>query len=882
MADTIKSFTNESEFRNIGTQGIEINQPHLFYNGNGFDINNSGVEWQFRYANGTPTYQDGIKGQSVKLNGGHGIFPSAGVPASNKYMVSAWVKPSAYDVATDTTWSIMATNRGHGWPNNGFHLAIYNDSTINGQVNVRGYGSSGTTDLYSYSGVEGTGTFTLAQDEWTHIAVVYDQSNQYPVRVYFNGELDMFTSTDPDMTAGHGNSFTIGDMITGSEASQYPFDGEIDDVVYLYGEDVWTPQQINDYVTTVTGGQFIDYETKPGSMVLGRVNGGLRYTTTALPWVSESIDLGTDGFVDYGIVNVNGTFPAGTYVDVYTRTSSDESTWTNWEAVNQRNEINSPNRRFVQIRVILQSADGVYTPTVESIDVIQKTRVVLPDLSVDSDADLKLFEDLESGMSALGVLHNAYEIIIEEEVKGEDLLTFKVPINDMKRKEIGDEPVEMVAVLGNRYYTIKEVYDRRDDTGKPFTEFISESRWTELRDWFVDGLEVTYSTARNALEQMVAHIFRESGDPAFNWTIGHVFTNDSTLESKLRSVSADWKDVLSVIRDIEETWGGELMFDTENRVIHLLGKIGGDSGVNFYYEKNLKNIERQVDTYDLITRIYPTGEGELDITTVNDGVPYLENREWVDKLGLRRKVIPYKWKDKRYTVPLNLKEDGRNMLDEMAKPKVSYTTEIRDLSELTGHEHESFNLGDVITAVDNDLFGEEIVNRVMRRKQDVRTPEKTVVELSQPKKTLADVRSRAIDDQIEDMAASDPLSKSDAQQMTVFNNLLNSRADDGFSYWVHEANGTEFELANAGFSGAWSWKVVPDYGVDAQMTQTVEGVSHRSTYTVSASVAHEGDITRGSSDDAFIGIKVLVYYEGEAEPEVHYLGVPDVTDQGGS
>src|SRR5699024_1446566 len=254
---------------------------------------------------------------------------------------------------------------------------------------------------------------------------------------------------------------------------------------------------------------------------------------------------------------------------------------------------------------------------------------------------------------------------------------------------------------------VKEVLDRRDESGNLYSDFICEARWTELRDWYVDGIEVVGVSARFALQAIIDNLFREEDDPEFDWTIGRV-----DIE-KRRTLRSEWKDVLSLVRDVADIWGGEILFDTKNKVIHLLEKIGTDSGVRFIYEKNLKNIERVIDTYDLVTRIYPTGKGELDITTVNNGKPYLENRKWVDKLKLRRKIIPYKWKDERYTVPENLKEDGQRLLDEMSKPNVAYTTTVHDLSTLTGHEHESFDLGDTVTAVDNDLFGEDIANRMM-------------------------------------------------------------------------------------------------------------------------------------------------------------------------
>jgi phage minor structural protein len=881
LATQVKLFAAKEDFRRIGIQDFAIN-PYFYHNGKDWIIDGSGLN-TFKY-NGTPTFVEGKRGTGFKVNGGSALWSRAGMPVSNKYAISLWVKLSAQDLQSSAAWKILATSRGHStsggtaYPNKGIHIAVYNQDTKGGvgTLNVRFYGTT-SVDMYSSQGVIGSATFNFQPDQWYHIYAIYDQTAARKCEVYVNGQLILYNASDPNLTAGWSNSFTVGDMLTTSGGGQYPFYGTFDDVIYLYGDNVWTPVQAQDYYNRVMNGSFLDYETTDGSLQLGKNSTG-SYSTSPVSWDSDVIDLGNDGFVDFGLVQAVGTIPSGTSLTFYTRTSADAVTWNNWTQVKENGEIQSTNQRYLQVRVVFQSSNSVYTPTLDSVEILEDKLPELPNTLVRADDPLYLYEDLEGGLSSLGVLKNAYDIIIEEQINGEDNLTFKLPKNDKKRKEIGEEPVEMIAVIGNRYYVVKEVIDKRDDDGKLYSEFTCEALWTELRDWYVDGIEVVEVDAKTALETIVSSIFRELTDPEFDWTVGIVEVR------KKRTLRSDWSDVLSLVRSVQETWGGEILFDTKNKVIHLLNQIGKDVGVRFYYNKNLKNIERTIDTYDLVTRIYPTGAGGLDITTVNNGVPYLENMTWVNKLNLRRKVIPYKWKDERYTVPLNLKEDAQKMLDEMAKPKVSYKTSVHDLSTLSGHEHESFELGDTVTAVDAELFDEEIVNRIVRRKQDVRRPENTEVELSQPSKTLADVQSRLLDDQIQTLVSSDPLSTTDVQQMTVFNQLLNSRADDGFSSWVHTANGTQFELANAGFSGSWSFKVTPDYGKDAQLTQTVEGVSHRSTYTISAAVATEGKITRGSDPNAFVGIKVLVYYEGEQDPVPFYLGIPDITtnEEGGA
>lgn len=862
LSTTKALFTNKEDFRQIGWDSFPV-KPYLYHDGDSWSIDNSGKN-SFGWVGTQPTsadFVDAKKGKGVKLGKVRQLrWLNVGFPTSNKYMISLWIKPTANDIAAQ--WSIIATNRGDGWTTNrGLHIAMYY-----GQLNVRVYGSA-TTDLYS-NGTNGQANFKFEANKWYHVVLIYDQTASYKTRAFVNNQLICYSSADANPTAGFSHSFTVGDML----GQNLPFDGVVDEIIYAIGDNVWTSSTLDTYYNGISNLAFLDYWTTNGSLQLPKDSTGA-YSTTLHTWTSPIVDLGEEAFDNYGKLHAVGQLPStSTTLKFYTRTSDDSQTWEAWQQVGQDGVIYSADKRYIQVKVEFQTNYAAQTPILEEIQIIDiptEKRLIL------SAQPLKLYRDLNTGLDSLGELKNAYDIIIEEQVNGEDTLTFKLPINDPKRKVVGDEPVELIAIIGERHYVVKEVIDKRDSDGKLFTEFKAEALWYELRDYYVESIEVVEVTAYTALTTIMSNIFYEAGDPQCDWTIGKVEV------TKKRTLRSDWNNVLTLIREVQNTWGGEILFDTKNKQIHLLERIGKNSGVRFYYNKNLKSIERQIDTYDLITRIYPTGKGDLDITTVNGGVKYLENKAWVDRLNLRKKVIPYRWKDERYTIPENLKEDAQKLLDEMSKPQIRYAMSVHDLSTLSGHEHESYELGDDVMVVDKDLFGEEVPSRIVRRKWNARKPEETEIELSQPQKTLADIQERTLDDSIQTLISSDPLSTTDAQQMTVFNQLLNSRADEGINGdWVQE--GTGFGIENVGFSGNWSFKVTPNYNEINRITQTVEGVSHRSTYTISAAVATEGQITRGSSPDAFVGIKVVVHYQDGGDPDVHYLKVPDVTDSGGA
>mgnify|MGYP000217131270 FL=1 len=81
------------------------------------------------------------------------------------------------------------------------------------------------------------------------------------------------------------------------------------------------------------------------------------------------------------------------------------------------------------------------------------------------------------------------------------------------------------------------------------------------------------------------------------------------------------KNALSILRNIADLHGGDLVFDCPNRLVHLLTVNGKDSGALFAYKKNMKSIQRVVDTRELVTRLYAVGAEGMTFADINGGRP---------------------------------------------------------------------------------------------------------------------------------------------------------------------------------------------------------------------------------------------------------------------
>lgn len=125
------------------------------------------------------------------------------------------------------------------------------------------------------------------------------------------------------------------------------------------------------------------------------------------------------------------------------------------------------------------------------------------------------------------------------------------------------------------------------------------------------------------------------------------------------------------------------------------------------YRKNMLGIEQHIDSSNLCTRLYPLGFGEgvnqLTIKSVEpNGRKYID-ADTINEHGIITKI----WIDQRYQHAQSLYDAGREMLESLKNPAVSYSISSRHNKELLESE-----VGDMIRVADDDL-GVDIMTRVL-------------------------------------------------------------------------------------------------------------------------------------------------------------------------
>lgn len=167
---------------------------------------------------------------------------------------------------------------------------------------------------------------------------------------------------------------------------------------------------------------------------------------------------------------------------------------------------------------------------------------------------------------------------------------------------------------------------------------------------------------------------------------------------KKRTVRMSNCSSLEIIREIKKTYRCDLVFNTLSKTIDVHEHLGEDKGSYFIDSLNLKELSIQGNSYQYYTRIIPIGKDDLRITDINNGKEYVENYQYSSK------VKTVYWKDDRYTIVENLKEDAEAKLDEISKPYRAYAADIINLAKISDDYKDilDYKLGDTINLISKD------------------------------------------------------------------------------------------------------------------------------------------------------------------------------------
>lgn len=449
---------------------------------------------------------------------------------------------------------------------------------------------------------------------------------------------------------------------------------------------------------------------------------------------------------------------------------------------------------------------------------------------------------LDQNRVKLAVLDHATDIVLNQELNGADSLEFLLPFDDPKSVELQNENLIQ---LVNDEYMIRKVVKARDESGIKTIWVYAEAVWYNLQ--YAEPLTVAeWEDVEPGVP--MADILEGTG-----WRVGKVdITNQRNL-----SVDLGLTNRLKALREVSDLWGGTLMFHPKTKTVHLIAHDYEDPGIAIVYRKNLKRIEAEYDTQDLITRLYPYGKNSMSIKDANEGKEYIENYQYTRQVRVRS------FKDQRFTNPYHLKEKAEEILDKLSLPRASYKISASDLSHLSGLEHEAFKLGDLVNVYDDEL-GVNLKTQIVKWKYNVLEPWNTELELASIQPGLEELL-KSVSEVAGNLQSEDTVNHQDMLNLMVFNYLLNSRAENGDAYWVN--NGWEID-PSFGYSGTASFRCVGSLGSAKTLSQKVYP-SHRDHYTLSLR-ASTSEVTKGP--DGRVGVEVEIKYT-DGTSEVKFLSL---------
>jgi phage minor structural protein len=789
----------------VDSSGCGRNFTIVNWSGTTANLSKSPKGRQIRFNINNPTSEK----THLQVTNDGSIFANLG----ERIIVGGWMCPTTYSVG-NTFCPIFNTRYGPGQPI--FYLSLYS-----GKPRIMLYNSSGSLILDKTV----TPTFSLKNGVWYFIAGVIEPNNKAFTYVVGDRSTGEVWKSETLTFTGELNRSCVADLVIGMHATTYYYAGGFDEW-FLDCDSPLTADDLVDYfnATILCNGADISSDVDAFSVTDGvtlKATDGVYPESGILYTKAVECNLSGAGRVSYTSEYIAGTTAVAS---VETSTSDDLVDWSDWVSVGADGKLQSPNRNYIRFKVTLTTSDTSKTPKLVDIRLYDIPKAPYEKIGYARPVVL----DDNGAWEA--ILENAYDIIVTGEINGEDTLTFSIPFRDSKRKYLENE--KKIQIVDD-IYKIRTITDVKDTTGNTVTQVYAEAEFYDLT--FSVRKEEKKFDAETA-DVAMAYALADT-----EWSVGTV-----NVTSK-RTWTSTEKNALSILRSVANLHGGDLVFDCPNRLVHLLTVNGKDSGALFAYKKNMKSIERVVDTRSLVTRLYAVGANGMTFADINGGKPYLEDFTYSKEVRITTLDCS------SFTNPYQMKEYTAMRLAEYCKPSVSYVLNAMDLSVLTGYEHEAWNLGDYVRVEDKDL-GLSVTTRIVRREYNLQEPWNTVLELSTTLKNLGSSVS-SIDTIADALEGTGMVSNNDIRELVPFNHLRNSRADDGLAYWV--SSGFEADGEN-GASGTASFKAVGVEGMTLSLAQTVYP-SNRSSYTLSAQFA--SDDLKKLSDDAQVGIEVVIEYE---------------------
>jgi len=168
-------------------------------------------------------------------------------------------------------------------------------------------------------------------------------------------------------------------------------------------------------------------------------------------------------------------------------------------------------------------------------------------------------------------------------------------------------------------------------------------------------------------------------------------------------LETDQLSIYENIMQVQEIWGGILVFDSLNKIVHHRDETQWlpYSGFEVRYQKNLQS-SKYIGDNKIITYLCPLGEGGLNIKDVNNGSLWLVNTEYTNSIlkGIENNDNIYEQDQ--------LKRWGERKLQDLCKPRRELTMTTALLNSVEGYEYEEVHLNDIVDVIDFEFVEDRV------------------------------------------------------------------------------------------------------------------------------------------------------------------------------
>lgn len=298
-----------------------------------------------------------------------------------------------------------------------------------------------------------------------------------------------------------------------------------------------------------------------------------------------------------------------------------------------------------------------------------------------------MIRTLNFNRQTTAILENAYSIGYERQTNSIWQAFFSLPLNDPKIYRV--ELLKYVEITdGDEYIGLFRIIPKlttKNESTKEVTFQCEHVLATLLDSSLFKYHQLTNYTTDYVLQYLIDqqnHKHWKKGKVDFKRYFHYSWENENNLAA-----------IFSVPKPFDEPYIWE--YDTTSYPWRLdLVKPDNEPICRIKEGYNLIGLEIEEDPMSVYNRIYPLGAGEginqLTIDSVNNGLPYLEDRKPGEEI---KETV---WVDQRFTDAVSLKASGQALLDKWKKPKVTWKISAADVSKITGLSIDKFKVGKVV------------------------------------------------------------------------------------------------------------------------------------------------------------------------------------------